>query len=118
MITIQNINKLQGKKLYDIKHERVWRITNVDKVLEVYSLAIYNTPKYIIYVEAMVTYKNSIYAPHTKQFQFELHTKKMENEKGYRLYDKLSPYMIVSKNELSTMNKFIKVLENRIETII
>ena len=110
MITIHNINKLQGKKLYDIKHERVWRITKVGQG--------YNVEKYIIDVESMVTYKNSIYAPHTKQFQFELHTKKMDNEKGYRLYDKLTPYMIVSKNELSTMNKFIQVLEKRIETII
>lgn len=117
-MTIQNINKLQGKKLYDIKHERVWRITKVDKVLEVYSLAAHNIPKYIIDVEVITTYKHSIYAPQTKQFQFELNARKMENEPGYRLYDRLSPYMIVSKNELSTMDMFIKVLEKRIETII
>ena len=109
MITIENINKLTGKKLYDIKHERVWLIASVKPDVD-------NT-KYFINV-ASLSRPNSLYAPHTKYIEMTLIRSKQLKENGYRLYDKCSPYIVLDINDIRDPINFMIALENRIQTII
>lgn len=103
------MKRLVSKKLYDIKNERVWRIVNVDDN--------YTHSQYVIKVETTMR-PNSKYAPQSKVVEFNLYREKQNKDIGYRLYDKCSPYMIVEKKELSTLNNFIQVLEQRLQGII
>ena len=115
MLNIRNIKqKLLSKKLYDLKNERIWQVVKVEDD--------YKNEQYIIQVESK-TRVNSIYAPQTKTVFFQLYRTKHETlltlpDDAYRLYDRCSPYMLVYKTDLTTINNFIRVLEKRLEGII